>query len=317
MNLLLRFYDPTSGAILLDGVDTKELSVRWLRSQIGYVGQEPKLFAGSVATNIQMGRVIPADVEKNSDGSTTDLLPTLKTLHDAMEVAGNEQQALYAQKAAACGPCGRLCVNPFCDLSPKVDDKEAATGGDIELGKNNASRSPIDPDVQSACTAAYAHDFILSFPQGYDTDVGESSILVSGGQKQRIAIARALIRNPSVLLLDEATSALDASSERFVQQSIDTLQQSRAQTTIVIAHRLSTIRNADKIIVVDKGAVVESGTHDGLVARNGLYTSLWNKQGGNSSTGLHRGNTGKAFSTNDESIAADAATAAAASPGGL
>jgi ATP-binding cassette subfamily B (MDR/TAP) protein 1 len=95
----------------------------------------------------------------------------------------------------------------------------------------------------------------LNVYQGYDTDVGEGSIMISGGQKQRIAIARALIKKPAVLLLDEATSALDAASERIVQESIDLLQQSKAQTTIVIAHRLSTIRNADKIVVIDKGEV--------------------------------------------------------------
>jgi ATP-binding cassette subfamily B (MDR/TAP) protein 1 len=137
----------------------------------------------------------------------------------------------------------------------------------------------VDESVVAAAKISQAHDFITEFPNGYATDIGESSIMVSGGQKQRIAIARALIKKPAVLLLDEATSALDTTSERLVQQAIDELQKSKQQTTIVIAHRLSTIRNADKIAVINEGKIVELGTHDELVGRSdSLYHSLWNKQ---------------------------------------
>ena len=136
----------------------------------------------------------------------------------------------------------------------------------------------VDADVIDACIASNAHDFISTFTKGYHTDVGESSMMVSGGQKQRIAIARALIKKPAVLLLDEATSALDAASERVVQQSIEALQKLKAQTTIVIAHRLSTIRNADCIVVIDGGRVVQKGTHDELLLAGGLYSQLWYKQ---------------------------------------
>jgi ATP-binding cassette subfamily B (MDR/TAP) protein 1 len=170
-------------------------------------------------------------------------------------------------------------------------------GGKMGMGKSKEAKisdvesgnsGNVDEDIVAAAKASNAHDFIMSFTDGYNTEVGEGSIMVSGGQKQRIAIARALVKKPAVLLLDEATSALDAASERVVQESIDALQQAHAQTTIVIAHRLSTIRNADKIAVIDKGQVVEIGNHDQLIAKGGLYKQLWDKQ-----SGMPRGNSSK------------------------
>ena len=153
--------------------------------------------------------------------------------------------------------------------------------GDIEMAEaQSKNASQVSQEVIDACVAANAHAFISTFTDGYQTQVGEGSIMVSGGQKQRIAIARALIKKPAVLLLDEATSALDAASERVVQQSIDALSETKAQTTIIIAHRLSTIRNADKICVVDAGEIVEMGKHEELLAKNGLYAQLWAKQSG-------------------------------------
>lgn len=208
IQLLLRFYDPLAGQILLDGRDIRTLNVRWLRARLGYVGQEPVLFAGSVGDNIAYG----------------------------------------------------------------LDEKYSAL--------NELTDDEIQARVIAAAKLANAHDFISAFPQGYDTDVGSGGVAMSGGQKQRIAIARALVKKPAVLLLDEATSALDAASERLVQQSIDQLQQSKAQTTIVIAHRLSTIRNADKICVIEEGRIIETGTHDELLQVNGVYAALWAKQGG-------------------------------------
>lgn len=139
----------------------------------------------------------------------------------------------------------------------------------IAYGKPDATQEVIE----AAARKANAHDFISSFPQGYDTIVGERGIQLSGGQRQRIAIARAVLKDPAILILDEATSALDSESERLVQEALDKLMQGR--TSIVIAHRLSTVRDADRILVLDKGRVLESGTHDELIADvNGLYHSL-------------------------------------------
>ena len=201
MNLLLRFYDPQDGGITLDGHSIKDLNIRYLRSQMGYVGQEPVLFTGTVAENIAYG-IPPIELET---------------------------------------------------LTPEETRRR----------------------VVEAAKLANAHDFISSFPSGYDTDVGSNGVAMSGGQKQRIAIARALVKKPAVLLLDEATSALDATSERVVQESIDQLQRSHAQTTIVIAHRLSTIRNADKIAVVHNGVIAELGKHEELIALGGAVNSRY------------------------------------------
>lgn len=122
---------------------------------------------------------------------------------------------------------------------------------------------------------ANAHNFIESFPESYDTDVGQKGVQISGGQKQRIAIARAIIRDPAILLLDEATSALDAESERIVQDALDNLLRQKKRTTIVIAHRLSTVRDADKIVVLADGKVGESGAYNELMRNpQGLFYAL-------------------------------------------
>jgi ATP-binding cassette subfamily B protein len=187
--LLLRFYDPQAGRIVLDGVNISDMDLHDLRSRIGIVPQEPVIFSGSAMDNIRYGQ-------------------------------------------------------------PKATDAE----------------------VLAAAKAAFADEFIVQLPQGYDTFLGEKGVRLSGGQRQRIAIARAMLKNPPLLLLDEATSALDAHSERMVQAALETAMQGR--TTLVIAHRLATVQKADVIWVLDHGALVEQGTHNELVAKGGLYASL-------------------------------------------
>ncbi|XP_012731793.2 mitochondrial potassium channel ATP-binding subunit [Fundulus heteroclitus] len=193
-SLLERFYDPTSGVVMLDGLDIRTLDLAWLRGQvIGFINQEPVLFGSSIMENIRFG-------------------------------------------------------------------KPGAT----------------DAEVISAAKQANAHRFITSFPDGYNTMVGERGVMLSGGQKQRIAIARALVKNPSILVLDEATSALDAESERVVQEALD--RATRGRTVLIIAHRLSTIQGADFICVMSNGRIVEAGTHLELLSKGGLYSDLIRRQ---------------------------------------
>ena len=133
-----------------------------------------------------------------------------------------------------------------------------------------------EEEVMAASKAANAHNFITELPNGYDTQLGDRGVNISGGQRQRIAIARAILKNPQILILDEATSALDTESERVVQEALDRLMVGR--TSFVIAHRLSTIKNADKILVMEKGKIVEEGNHDELMAKDGLYAHLYQIQ---------------------------------------
>ncbi len=190
VNLLHRFYDPTSGTVAVDGYDLRDVRLASLYRQIALVPQETILFGGTILENIRYGR------------------------------------------------------------------------GDATL-----------EETLAASRAGNAHGFITALPDGYQTMVGEKGVNLSGGQRQRLAIARALLKNPRLLILDEATSALDAESEMLVQEALDRLM--RGRTTILVAHRLTTVQRADRILVLNKGRIVEEGTHASLMARRGLYHYLY------------------------------------------
>ena len=192
VNLIARFYEPTSGSIFIDGYDISKIQLKSLRQQIGVVLQDPFLFSGTIKENITYGR----------------------------------------QKATS-------------------------------------------EEVIKAAKAANIHEFIISLPRDYETIIGERGVNLSGGQRQRLAIARVLLRDPKILILDEATSSVDLESEALIQDALKHLMKNR--TTFVIAHRLSTIKQADKILVIDKGEIVERGKHIELLKKKGLYSQLYER----------------------------------------
>ena len=145
----------------------------------------------------------------------------------------------------------------------------------IAYGQSEAVRKDFER-IRAAARAAWADDFIMALPEGYETRIGERGVKLSGGQKQRITIARALLKDAPLLILDEATSALDSESEHMVQQALDNLMRDR--TSLIIAHRLSTILGADRIVVMQEGRIVDSGRHEELLGRCELYTRLYNRQ---------------------------------------
>ncbi len=192
-NMIPRFVDPTSGKILLDGHDIREVSLKSLRRNIGIVFQENFLFSATVRQN-------------------------------------------------------------------------------IALGKPDASLE----EIMEAARLAQAHSFIMEFPKGYDTELGERGIGLSGGQKQRVALARALLIDPQILILDEATSSVDTETEFLIQENLDKVMEGR--TSLIIAKRLSTIRRADKIVILSKGRIAQIGTHLELLSQPGFYRNLFESQ---------------------------------------
>ena len=150
--------------------------------------------------------------------------------------------------------------------------KNGTVRENLKLGKPDAT----DEEIENAARLANVEEFVNDLPDGYETVIGENGASLSGGQKQRLAIARAILKNPSILIFDEATSALDTLSEALVQEALDRMMEGK--TTIIIAHRLSTIRNSDVIVVMQNGKIVQQGTHDDLVSQPGVYLTLYEKQ---------------------------------------
>jgi subfamily B ATP-binding cassette protein MsbA len=157
-----------------------------------------------------------------------------------------------------------------------VPQEPALFSGSVRENIAYARPGASPAEVEAAARAAHAHEFIERLPQGYDTTVGERGVKLSGGQRQRVAIARALLKDPAVLVLDEATSNLDTESERLIEDALEKLLVGR--TTLIIAHRLSTVRRADRLVVVDRGRIVEEGSHAELLGRGGLYARLYQRQ---------------------------------------
>ena len=272
--LVGRAYDVDAGAVLVDGLDVRQWNVSALRAALGLVFQEPALFADSIAYNIGYG-VGSADKPQYDAGVQP------KETGDASAEGGGagkaSGEAPSAAAAAAAAEKDAVAVKVVETAGPaKVRDGAAA------------SYAPPTDDVVRAAAAANAVSFISEFPFTYATYCGARGNQLSGGQKQRVAIARALLRSPRCLLLDEATAALDSKSEEVVQAALDRViaeaREARAsagaaaappRTTLVIAHRLSTLANSDRIVVIEKGAVVEDGTHAALMAReDGKYRAL-------------------------------------------
>lgn len=214
----------------------------------------------SIASNQMVALVGP------SGGGKTTLIALLMRLYDV-----NQGQILLDGRDIRDITLESL-NNQFALVDQETTLFNDTIGNNIRYGKPDA----LQREVEAAAAAAFAHDFICQLPESYDTNIGDRGIRLSGGQRQRICIARALLKNAPILILDEATSALDTESEQMVQKALDNLMANR--TTFVIAHRLSTIQNADKILVLDDGQIIESGSHDDLLANSGLYSRLHSLQ---------------------------------------
>jgi ATP-binding cassette subfamily B protein len=232
--------------------------------QVGFSYREGRPILSNISFQAESGQVIALIGPTGSGKSTvTNLIPRFynasagRILVDGHDIQNVTVKSLRQQ-------IGIVLQDPFL-FSQSIREN-------IAYGRSHAT----DDDVIAAATAARAHDFITSFPDGYDTRVGERGVTLSGGQKQRVAIARALLADPRILILDDSTSSVDTETEHLIQQALAELMKGR--TTFVIAQRLLTLKSADCILVLDKGEIVERGTHDELLQHNGLYRQIYDLQ---------------------------------------
>jgi subfamily B ATP-binding cassette protein MsbA len=245
-------------------IELKEVEGEVVYDNVSFAYNRNEVVLRNINLTARPGEVV-ALVGHSGAGKTTmvDLIPRFfDPIEGRMRLDGHDLKDLKIDS-----------LRDFIGIVPQETILFSGTLRDnIAYGDLNAD----DESIQKAAEAANAHDFIMNFSDGYDTVVGERGVGLSGGQKQRISIARAILKNPKILILDEATSSLDSESEALVQEALEHLMENR--TTFIIAHRLSTIKNADKIVVVEQGEIMEMGSHQELLKKQGKYASLYRGQ---------------------------------------